>query len=266
MRLEYAAISHVGMRRTVNQDSYVALPEHSVFAVADGMGGHLAGEVASRLAVESLADCFTEIDDDDITWPFGVDPNGATGVERLTVAVEVANHRIRRRSRADASCHRMGTTIVAAMFLDEDVAVAHVGDSRAYRLRAGELERLTEDHSLVSRMRRESPGLDEQDPTLLRYRHIVVRALGMEEQVEVELTRMAAQPGDVYLLCSDGLTTEVDDDGIREILLSERASLQERARRLVDLACELGGHDNVTVLLVAAQRLEDADMSASTAA
>lgn len=265
MRLHFAAATHVGMRRTMNQDSYVTLPEHGVFAVADGMGGHLSGEIASQLAIESLEDFFVQTaDDEDVTWPFGEEMDMSYGENRLSVAIKVANTRIRGRSRVDPNCRRMGTTIVATLFMDDHVAVAHVGDSRAYRLRGKELTRLTSDHSLVNRLLRETPSLGEDDPGLARYRHVIVRALGMDDRVEVDVSRLPMEAGDTYLLCSDGLTGEVDDDGIREILLNERVPVEDRARRLLDLACELGGHDNITVVLVSVQPPQ-AELEASTA-
>jgi len=226
-----------GRQRSENEDSlFVRVP---IFVVADGMGGAQAGEVASKAA----ADAF----DRDLP----ADPP-----ERfLRETIEAANRRIHDLARADASRAGMGTTITAAIVdaQKEEVAIGHVGDSRAYRLRRGKLERLTRDHSLVEEMRRKGQITDAQAEEHPQ-RSIITRALGPEPEVEVDLQTVPAAPGDLFLLCSDGLTTMVDEDRIAAVL-SSAASVREAVRTLVDEANGAGGRDNITAL---AFRLGDA--------
>ncbi len=226
-----------GRQRSENEDSlFVRAP---IFVVADGMGGAQAGEVASKAAADSF--------DRDL-------PEGPP--ERfLRETIEEANRRIHDLARADPSRAGMGTTITAAIVdaQAEEVGVGHVGDSRAYRLRRGKLERLTRDHSLVEEMRRKGQITDAQAEDHPQ-RSIITRALGPEPEVEVDLQTVPAAPGDVFLLCSDGLTTMVNEGRIAEVL-SSTTSMREAVRTLVDEANGAGGRDNITAL---AFRLGDA--------
>ncbi|HET9592321.1 MAG TPA: Stp1/IreP family PP2C-type Ser/Thr phosphatase [Solirubrobacterales bacterium] len=235
---EEAVRTDTGRQRNANEDSlFVDAP---LFVVADGMGGAQAGEVASRAAAESFAQNL---------------PSGPP--ERLLEeTIEGANRTIHELARKDPSLAGMGTTTTAALVdLDaEEVAIGHVGDSRAYRLRGGKLEQLTRDHSLVEEMRRKGQLTDAQAEDHPQ-RSIITRALGPEPEVEVDLQTVPAQAGDVFLICSDGLTTMLDDEKIAH-LLSRATSLQSAVRALVDEANRAGGRDNITVVLF---RLEDAD-------
>jgi PPM family protein phosphatase len=226
-----------GRQRSENEDSlFVRAP---IFVVADGMGGAQAGEVASKTAAES----------------FDRDLPEAPPEPLLRETIEAANRRIHRLASADPSRAGMGTTITAAI-VDaggEEVAIGHVGDSRAYRLRRGRLERLTRDHSLVEEMRRKGQITDEQAEDHPQ-RSIITRALGPEPDVEVDVQTVPAAPGDVFLLCSDGLTTMVDEARIAAVLAAA-GSMREAVRQLVDEANAAGGRDNITAL---AFRLEDA--------
>jgi PPM family protein phosphatase len=226
-----------GRQRSENEDSlFVRAP---IFVVADGMGGAQAGEVASKTA----ADAF----DRDL-------PEGPPG-GFLRETIEEANRRINELARADPSKAGMGTTITAAIVdaQAEEVGIGHVGDSRAYRLRRGKLERLTRDHSLVEEMRRKGQITDAQAEDHPQ-RSIITRALGPEPDVEVDLQTVPASPGDLFLLCSDGLTTMVSEDRIAAVL-SAAGSMREAVRTLVDEANGAGGRDNITAL---AFRLGDA--------
>lgn len=226
-----------GRQRSENEDSlFVRAP---IFVVADGMGGAQAGEVASKTA----ADAF----DRDL-------PEGPPG-RFLRETIEEANRRINELARADPSKAGMGTTITAAIVdaQAEEVGIGHVGDSRAYRLRRGKLERLTRDHSLVEEMRRKGQITDAQAEDHPQ-RSIITRALGPEPDVEVDLQTVPASPGDLFLLCSDGLTTMVSEDRIAAVL-SAATSMREAVRTLVDEANGAGGRDNITAL---AFRLGDA--------
>jgi len=234
---DQAYATDTGRQRSANEDSvFVRAP---LFVIADGMGGAQAGEVASKTSVESF----------DRPLPEG--PPERT----LKETIEGANREIHRRARQDPDLAGMGTTTTAAILDEkgEEVAIGHVGDSRAYRLRRGKLERLTRDHSLVEEMRRKGQ-LTEAQAEDHPQRSIITRALGPEPEVEVDLQTVPALAGDVFLICSDGLTTMLDDEHI-ERLLARATSMPNAVRALVDEANRAGGRDNITVI---AFRLEDA--------
>jgi PPM family protein phosphatase len=237
---EQAFRSDTGRQRTANEDSYyVRAP---IFAVADGMGGAQAGEVASQIA----ADEFEPAERGDLApEPY------------LRAIAERANERIHELAQSDTSRSGMGTTLTAALVEDDEVSLAHVGDSRAYLFRDGELKLLTSDHSLVEELRRQGRLTSEQAQDHPQ-RSIITRALGPERAVEIDTMTYRARPGDMYLLCSDGLTTMVAEERIAEVL-REAAALEEAVSRLVREANEAGGRDNVTVV---AFRLEDAEAAA----
>ena len=233
---EAAFRSDPGRQRTANEDSYYARPP--LFAVADGMGGAQAGEVASRLAAES----------------FGPTDRGDESPEAFLRSIaETANERIHNLSQQDSTVSGMGTTLTAAMLEGDEVTLAHVGDSRAYLFRDGELKLLTSDHSLVEELRRQGRLTDEQAEDHPQ-RSIITRALGPESEVEVDTMTQSARPGDIYLLCSDGLTTMVREDRIAEVL-SSTSDVDTAVKQLVREANEAGGRDNITVV---AFRLEEA--------
>jgi PPM family protein phosphatase len=226
-----------GRQRSANEDSFFVRPP--IFVVADGMGGAQAGEVASKAAAEAF--------DRDL-------PSGSPE-SFLRETIEAANREIHELARDDPSRKGMGTTITAAIVNPEgeEVAIGHVGDSRAYRLRGGRLEQLTRDHSLVEEMRRKGQLTDAQAEDHPQ-RSIITRALGPEPEVDVDLQTVHAKPGDVFLICSDGLTTMLGEEQIAK-LLSGATSMEAATRALVDEANHAGGRDNITAL---AFRLEDA--------
>jgi serine/threonine protein phosphatase PrpC len=227
---DQAYATDTGRQRSANEDSvFVRAP---LFVIADGMGGAQAGEVASKTSVESF----------DRPLPEG--PPERT----LKETIEGANREIHRRARQDPDLAGMGTTTTAAILDEkgEEVAIGHVGDSRAYRLRRGKLERLTRDHSLVEEMRRKGQ-LTEAQAEDHPQRSIITRALGPEPEVEVDLQTVPALAGDVFLICSDGLTTMLDDDHI-ERLLARATSMPNAVRALVDEANRAGGRDNISVI------------------
>jgi PPM family protein phosphatase len=230
-----------GRQRTANEDSYYV--HGSLFAVADGMGGARAGEVASKIA----ADAFESAPSAD-----------QSGESYLRSIAEFANERIHSLAQDDSSHSGMGTTLTAALVKGDEVAFAHVGDSRAYVYRDGELRLLTSDHSLVEELRRQGRLTDEQAEDHPQ-RSIITRALGPEAEVEVDTLTFSARPGDTFLICSDGLTTMVRDERIAEVLESS-SDLDQAADRLVREANEAGGRDNITVV---AFRLEEAAEAAA---
>jgi protein phosphatase len=223
------AVSDPGRRRRRNEDSYVVRPP--LFAVADGMGGAQAGELASRIAVEAMGE-----------------ESGSSGEARVATLIREANRRVFARSHEDAAASGMGTTMTAALVGDDGtVTIGHVGDSRAYLLRSGRLEQLTEDHSLVAELVR-SGRLSAEEAESHPQRSVITRALGTDRDVDVDVFTVRAEPGDLFLLCSDGLTTMVDDEEILSVVSERRGDLEATARDLVSRANRGGGEDNITVV------------------
>ncbi|MGA8219955.1 MAG: Stp1/IreP family PP2C-type Ser/Thr phosphatase, partial [Solirubrobacterales bacterium] len=237
---EEAHKTDTGRQRHANEDSYFA--RTPLFAVADGMGGAQAGEVASRIAAGAFERRGGRVSADE----------PAEG--QLEQIAQAANREIHRLAQEDASRAGMGTTLTAAMVRGNEVALGHVGDSRAYVLRDGQLKRLTKDHSLVEELRRQG-RLTEEQAEEHPQRSIITRALGPEPNVNVDTMTFAARDGDVFLLCSDGLTTMVSDDDIRQIL-TEARTLRSAVNKLIEAANRGGGRDNITAV---AFRLADAD-------
>jgi protein phosphatase len=228
MRTRSAVFTHTGRKRRHNEDAYVVEPP--LFAIADGMGGARAGEVASGLAAAALK---------------AGEVNGS-GEERVVALIQEANRSVYERSSADADVAGMGTTITVALVGDLDVTFGHVGDSRAYALRDGELEQLTDDHSLVAELVR-AGKLSAEEAEHHPQRSVITRALGTDPDVDVDTFTVQARPGDVFLLCSDGLTDMIGDEEIVQIL-DRRNSLDDAARALVGRANDAGGQDNITVV------------------
>lgn len=254
-------LSDVGCVREHNEDDSLMLPGEQVFVVADGMGGHNSGEVASYIAVRSIEEFYT---DPDVTGRLrelydelreGDALNGIVSFHefRLRSAIEYGNLQIFRQASSDPRLEDMGTTIVGMAFMGGRVYVGHVGDSRAYRLRDGRLDQLTEDHSLANEYIRMNL-LRPEDLPYFPYKNVIVRALGLQEDVAVETRYHTSRPGDRYLACSDGLTDLVTDDEIVHLLGSAEGTAKA-AEALVKRALDYGGIDNVTVLV--ADALDD---------
>ncbi|HEY7755817.1 MAG TPA: Stp1/IreP family PP2C-type Ser/Thr phosphatase, partial [Actinomycetota bacterium] len=237
MRIDVGASSDIGQVREGNEDAYLILDP--LFAVADGMGGHRGGEVASNLALEIVRSRF----------------EGREG--SLTEQVEAANREVFERSQADREVSGMGTTLTAALVEGEQVRLAHVGDSRAYLFRDGELHLLTEDHTLVHRMVQEGEITAEEAETH-PHRSILTRALGVDEAVQVDEALVRIRPRDRLLLCTDGLTGMIGDEAIRAVL-AETADPQQAVERLVRSANRSGGVDNITAVILDVRDDDHAD-------
>ena len=254
MRVTWAGATNVGMKRTLNEDSFLLLPEESLFCVADGMGGHASGEVASRLAVEEMAEFFRVTGrDEEATWPFREDPTRSYDENRLITGIQLANVRIHERGQSDARLKNMGTTLVSAYFPRgaDEALVGHVGDSRVYLWRRGAIRQVTEDHSLLNDFIK-SKNPTPEEIQAFPHKNVIVRALGMRPHVEVDLLRERLEPEDVILLCCDGLTGMVPDARIAEIIRGHPGSLPAACDALVAAANEAGGVDNITCVLVQA--------------
>jgi serine/threonine protein phosphatase PrpC len=246
MRLRAGVVSDCGLVRSANEDSFILRP--GLYAVCDGMGGARAGEVASQMACLGL---------------IGVDP-AAAGLDELRQAIVGANLAIIQRSTAESELLGMGTTLTAALFKDDTLLVAHVGDSRAYILRDGGLTQMTADHSWVGEMMRRGE-LTAAQAARHPHRSVITRALGTDFELDPDVIELSLEPGDRVLICSDGLTGMVDDETIGHIM-GLGADAQTTAQSLVDAALENGGEDNVTVVVVDVQAAgdEDADDEAAS--
>ncbi|MBB6143251.1 protein phosphatase [Silvibacterium bohemicum] len=239
-KLEAAACSHTGSVRTTNEDSFGYCLDAGAFVVCDGMGGAAAGEIASRLAVDTLIERICDTERDAHTQ----------GV--LEAAIEAANRLVYVRSERDTALHGMGTTLVAAVIVGDKAVIAHVGDSRCYLFRHRQLLRQTNDHSLVDeQVRLGQLTQDEADRSPLR--NVITRAIGTQKTVAPETSEIDLQPGDLLLLCSDGLTRELPDDRITELLNRMLEGGQEDVEALssglVEAANQAGGHDNITCIV-----------------
>ncbi|HEX4930537.1 MAG TPA: Stp1/IreP family PP2C-type Ser/Thr phosphatase [Gaiellaceae bacterium] len=229
-----AVVSDTGRRRRRNEDQFVCMPP--LFAVADGMGGAQAGEVASGLAAAVLHEAAPDGN------------SGERGEERVARLIQEANRRVFQRSSEDESTSGMGTTMTVALVDGDTIAFGHVGDSRAYRVRNEELEQLTDDHSLVGELVR-SGRLSPEEAESHPQRSVITRALGTEPDVDVDTFTIEAEPGDIYLICSDGLTDMVSPRDVQALLVANAGDLDAAAQALVDAANAGGGEDNITVVL-----------------
>ncbi|HET9552115.1 MAG TPA: Stp1/IreP family PP2C-type Ser/Thr phosphatase [Anaeromyxobacteraceae bacterium] len=250
MRLSVAGTTDVGLKRSHNEDAFLLLPEEHLYCVADGMGGHASGEVASRIAVEEMAEFFRLTGrDDEATWPFAEDPARRPDENRVLTGVRLANARIHERAQGDERLQGMGTTLVCAHLTGGAAVIGHVGDSRAYLWRQGTLRQLTEDHSLLNDYLK-TKKLTPEEVESFPHKNVIVRALGMKPTVEVDVLREPLQDGDVVLLCCDGLSGMVPDARIAELVRHGLGDLKAAAQSLVDAANEAGGVDNITCVLV----------------
>ncbi len=237
LEISCSGLSNTGMVREANEDSLAVLEDLGLFLVADGMGGHKAGKEASSLSVERFVETLRVLD--------GV---GTSPAERLRAATSHANNSIFETAQSDESLRGMGTTVVALLFAEGRAALAHVGDSRAYLVRGGRIRQLTDDHSLVGELLRRNE-ISEEAAREHPHRHVITRALGVRPKVEPDLAEITPLEGDLFILCSDGLTNHLEDDEIRKLAEADD-SLEANCDRLVYLANQRGGRDNITVVLV----------------
>lgn len=250
--LSWAVSTDPGLRRTSNEDSHATRADVGLFVVADGMGGHVAGEVASRVAVEAI-EAFVEetaVVDKNRTWPFPFDPSLSLEANRLKAAFRLANRRIASAIADSQDLRGMATTASAVLIGKASASVGHVGDSRVYVLKDGALSQITHDHSWVEEQVRAgtlTPTAARQHP----WRNVVTRALSGGEDPEVDVVEVEPAPGERYLLCSDGLFGVVPDDRIAAILGQAGVPLEDVCRGLIEAANEAGGPDNITALVLA---------------
>jgi serine/threonine protein phosphatase PrpC len=254
MRYVAAAKSDVGRKRQENEDSFCLAPEIGLYVVADGMGGHAAGEVASRLAVDAIREWMTKYlaGKKDVAVAGATATGGSSAADFLLNSIRLANRVIFDAAQSRRDYAGMGTTVVAALTQGTIVVLAHVGDSRIYRVRDGRIAQVSRDHSFVQQQL-DRGVISVEDAQASQYRHMITRALGLKEAVEVDLREEPAEPGDILLLCSDGLSDLLEDEEILAIVREHPIDLDFACRALVDRANYKGGDDNITALLIRAQ-------------
>jgi len=221
-----------------------------LFAVADGMGGHASGEVASKLAAETIGEFYQRTrEDEDATWPYKMDRSLSYIENRLVCGIKLANYRIFEAACRDLRFKGMGTTIVTALIQGDKIYIGHVGDSRCYRIRNGTITQITRDHSLLEDYKEAKPDMTEEEQRNFPHKNVITRALGMRDTVQVDSKPHQIMDGDYYLMCSDGLSGMVEDQQILKIVTSAK-SLERVVAELVDTANRAGGTDNITTLVL----------------
>jgi serine/threonine protein phosphatase PrpC len=247
--LSFAAKSHPGLVREANEDALIANAGLGLFAVADGLGGHLGGEIASRIAADTIADFVaTSRRDSALTWPYGVSAGCSLEGNRLRNAVLLANREILHRAQAEPEHAGMGSTVIAVSMVAGGASYVAVGDSRLHRWRQDALTQLSEDDTWVAAMVR--AGAAAGSVRHHQMRHMLTKALGSVAELAPQVRDLQLDPGDLLLLCSDGLHGPLGDDGIARVLAARSADLDATASALIDAANAAGGPDNITVVLV----------------
>jgi protein phosphatase len=250
MKIRYAAKTDVGMKRTHNEDYFSLIEDEQLFIVADGMGGHAMGEVASKMAADTLNEFYVRTKDEDATWPYKMDRNLSYVENRLVCGIKLANWRIFEAAVKDPRCKGMGTTIVSTLVAGDKVYFAHVGDSRGYRLRGTDIKQMTRDHSLLEDYKEAKPDMTDEEQKNFPHKNVITRALGMRDTVQVDIKSESIEEGDTFLLCCDGLSGMLEDKKMLEIVKECGADLEKAVAALVDQANRNGGVDNITVILL----------------
>jgi serine/threonine protein phosphatase PrpC len=243
-------LTHQGHVRKTNEDSLLVDVGLGLFVVADGMGGHIAGEVASQLAVDTFREFITRARAGDaLIWPFGRDERASFDANCMTTAMKLANQRVLQASEDRDDCRGMGTTVAAALIDGNQLTYGGVGDSRLYAFLGGRLQQLSRDDSWLADVLERDPTTDPASLETHRMRHVLTNVIGALDSLTFNVIERTLQPDEVLLLCSDGLHGPVDDAAIGGALMAE-PSIEQAAHRLIDLALDRGGKDNVTVLLI----------------
>jgi len=254
MKIRYAAKTDVGMKRTHNEDYFSLIEDEQLFIVADGMGGHASGEVASKMAADTLSEFYTRTKDEDATWPYKMDRALSYVENRLVCGVKLANWRIYESAVKDPRLKGMGTTLVSTLISGDKVYFAHVGDSRCYRIRGDVIKQVTRDHSLLEDYKEAKPDMSEEEQRNFPHKNVITRALGMRDTVQVDIKHDSIEDGDTFLLCCDGLSGMLEDNKMLELVKACGEDLEKAVAQLVDQANRNGGVDNITVILLHCQR------------
>lgn len=248
--IQACGVSDAGRVRKTNEDTFLFDPDARLLAVADGMGGHNAGEVASRLAIEAIAGFIRRsAHDTDFSWPYGIDSTLSFDGNRLRTAIQLANRRVFRAAESTDDYSGMGTTIVGLLVNGSRISIGHVGDSRLYLLSKGTLQQMTKDDSWAATVLAQDPSLGQADVAHHPMRNVLTNVLGAHEQIDIHLSEREVEGGDVMLLCTDGLHGVLDATTLRDIL-GAATDVSATARHLVETAMERGSRDNVTALVV----------------
>jgi protein phosphatase len=248
--LEAHGQTDVGRRRKLNEDNYLVDSETNLYAVCDGMGGHNAGEVASKMSIETIESFIQKSHrEKEITWPYGLDVNLSFDGNRLKTALQLANKRVFKAADNREDYTGMGTTAVAALITENAMTLGSAGDSRCYMVRDAKLTQLTRDDSWVTSAWAEGIlSSDEIERHPLR--NVITKAIGAKEAIEIEVSEHKLQGGDIVFLCSDGLHAMINDEQILKVITPFPGTLEEAARKLIDAANEAGGKDNVSVVML----------------
>lgn len=249
-KLTWAGLTDVGRKRTGNEDAFIVDPELGLYVVCDGMGGHASGEVASAMTTEEFHAFIADRADGDMALPYKGEPGATLGELIVSNAIQHANDKVFVAGMRDPKLEGMGTTVVAICEHEDHLIMAHIGDSRIYRARDGAMEQITRDHSLLNHKIDLGELRTQEEIDNFKQGNVIVRAIGLKDYVRPETAMHARVSGDLYLLCSDGLSDMVDDWSIENVLLANPDDLDEAASILVRMANERGGKDNITVVLV----------------
>lgn len=248
LRIEVAGQTDVGRKRTHNEDNFAIFADYGLYVVADGMGGHASGEVASKLAIDTLHEFFAAtVDDPERTWPYKMERDRSYEENRLVTGIKLCNLRIYEAAQKDKRQRGMGTTLVSLFAVQGGAYVGHVGDSRVYRIRDGKIAQLTEDHSLLNDYKK-MKHLSADEVQNFPHKNVIVRALGMKDSVKVDTCYETPREGDVVLLCSDGLSGQLSDEQMLRLVMAS-PDLATTANRLIEAANNNGGPDNITCVL-----------------
>ncbi len=254
MKIRFAAKTDVGMKRTHNEDYFSLIEDEQLFIVADGMGGHAMGEVASKMAADTLGEFYQRTKDEDATWPYKMDRQLSYVENRLVCGIKLANWRIYEAATKDPRCKGMGTTLVSCLINGDKVYFAHVGDSRGYRIRGADIKQITRDHSLLEDYKEAKPDMTDDEQKNFPHKNVITRALGMRDTVQVDIRHDQIEDGDAFLLCCDGVSGMVEDQKMKEIVKACNGDLERAVASLVDTANRNGGVDNITVILLTCHR------------
>lgn len=253
MKFRAYGLSDLGRVRKLNEDSFLVSDDLKLYLIADGMGGHAAGDVASSKSIEVIKGFIERTAKDNaITWPFEMNPELAPEANKLIAAVQIANKKIYEMSSTNPKLKGMGTTIAGLFIAEAKGYVVHVGDSRVYLMRNGKLKQITEDHSWVNEQVKDNV-MTEDEAKQHRWKNVITRALGSEKEVKVDLREEDIVPEDIFLICSDGLSGIVERKTMESIIKKHIDNLSEAAEEMINYANKAGGVDNITVILVKAQ-------------
>jgi protein phosphatase len=251
MKIRYAAKTDVGMKRTHNEDFFTFLADENLYIVADGMGGHASGEVASKLAAETLVEFYHRTSDEDITWPYKMDRQLSYIENRLVCGIKLANWRVYEAATKNPQFKGMGTTIVSCLVHGDKAYVAHVGDSRGYRIKNdGTIKQITRDHSLLEDYKEAKPDMTEEEQRNFPHKNVITRALGMRDTVQVDVKNFQIEDGDTFLLCCDGVSGMIEDAKLGQLVKDAGGDVEKAVTSLVDTANKNGGVDNITAILL----------------